>query len=64
MERRYRPGALKQRRKVAGERTCCCDGNQRGMIEAAIPEACRVRWNRYERGVTTELALHCTDRTL
>ena len=64
MERRYRPGALKQRRKVAGERTCCCTGNQRGMIETAISEACRVRWNRHERGAPTELSLHCTDRTL
>ena len=64
MERRYRPGALKQRREVAGERTRSRSRNQRGMVEAAIPEACRVCWNRYERCVTTELALHGTDRTL
>ena len=64
MERRYRPGALKQRRKVAGDRAGSRSRNQRGMIEAAIPEACRVRWNRYERCVTTELALHGTDCTL
>lgn len=64
MQRRYRPGALKQRRKVAGERARSRSRNQRGMIEAAIPEACRVRWNRYERGVTTELALHGIDRAL
>ena len=64
MQRRYRPGALKQRRKFARDRARSRGGDQRGMIEAAIPEACRVRWNGHERCVTTELVLHGTDRTL
>ena len=64
VQRRYRPGALKERRKRARQRTRCCGGNQRRMIEAAIAEACGVGRNRHQCRVTAELFLHGTDRTL
>ena len=64
MQRRHRPGALKERRKRARQRTRCCGGNQRRMIEASIAQARWVGGNRHKGCITTEILLHGTDRTL
>lgn len=63
MQRRYRPRSLQEWHQ--GRRKCARGSrrNQRGMIEAAIAEACGVGRNRHQCRVTAELLLHSTDRT-
>ena len=64
MQRWHRPRALEERRKRARQRTRCCGGNQRRMIEASIAQARWVGGNRHKGCVTTEILLHGPNRAL
>lgn len=63
MQRRDRPRSLQELRQRT--RKCARGGRryQRGMIEAAIAEACGVGRNRHQCCLTAELLLHSADRT-
>jgi hypothetical protein len=63
MQRRHRPGALKERRKRARQRPSRSGGNERSMIKASVTEARWVGRNRHKGCVAAEILLHGTDRT-
>ena len=64
MQRRHRPGALKERRNRARQRPRRSGGNERRMIKASVAQARWVGGNRHKGCITTEILLHGTDRTL
>ena len=64
MQRRHRPGALKERRKRARQRPRRSGGNERRMIEASVAQARWVGGDGHKGCITTEILLHGTDRTL